>query len=446
MDRPSLVVRLVRGLGGQSLLQLSTVVVRLVEVPMFLSFWSMSRYGEWLIISATTTYLVFSDFGMSQCINRQIIMAAAGKNYESARQYLWAGSLFSATTSLIASITLVGLVAAGISLWGGMPYRDQGSESELLLAVALLSLSAVVSLQTDYWLGVLASSGRYALGLSTLAFAQLGNLGLIGIALFLGGGVAVIAASAVVCQVFALLFVAAAAQRASPWVQIGAYRSQRFGDVRTLFNLWRPAIGIFGLRLQQAINADFLRLVIAAVANPVAVVIFTTHSRLARFLTLAARLSYPLQVEMGVAYGANDIPLFRKIAEINIVLSSGLALFLAVAEICIGYFFFQQWTRGAIDFDASLFSALLLGALLEILANLALVPFLATNQYFDLAFKTTVVAALMLPFAAAFGAIGGVLGVAVAQMIAQAVSLAFYFGPYERLLKTKIWSSLRLQS
>ena len=442
MDNRTLVGRLVRGLGSQSLVQLSTIAIRLVEVPVFLTFWPASRYGEWLIVSAATAYLTLSDFGMSQCVNRQIIISAATKDYEAAGRYLRAGCVFSAAASLLASAVLVTIVAAGVAMWRMFSDLAQGNEATVVLAATLLALTAVASLQMEYWLGVLASSGRYALGLSIAALVPVGSIAFVSATLFLGGGAAIVAVCMFGCQVLALVFLAATALRGAPWARIGKLSREQFLDVPKLLSLWRPALGILGFRLQQVINADFLRLVIGVVAAPVVVVVFATHSRLARFLTLATRMSYPLHVEMGAAFGANDIPLFRKIAETNVVLFSEVAILLGAAEVALGPFFFEKWVRGAIAFDGVLLLALVLGSALEILSNLALAPLLATNKYFDLAVKTTIIGVLMLPLAAAFGIVDGARGVAVAQTMAQGVSLAFCVGSYNRVLKTKFWHSV----
>ena len=71
--------KLLRNLGANAYGQLITVVTQLVSVPLFLHYWGVTLYGEWLILSAVPAYLALSDIGFaSSAANDMTIRFAQG--------------------------------------------------------------------------------------------------------------------------------------------------------------------------------------------------------------------------------------------------------------------------------------------------------------------------------------------------------------------------------
>jgi hypothetical protein len=56
--------RISLGLGANLFGQVVTVAIQLLSLPVFLHFWSLSRYGEWLMLSAIPAYLSAVDVGI----------------------------------------------------------------------------------------------------------------------------------------------------------------------------------------------------------------------------------------------------------------------------------------------------------------------------------------------------------------------------------------------
>ena len=64
--------------------RLSQTAIQLVQVPVFLHFWSVPLYGEWLILNSIPTYLWFSNAGFGTVAGNEMTMLVAGGDRDSA--------------------------------------------------------------------------------------------------------------------------------------------------------------------------------------------------------------------------------------------------------------------------------------------------------------------------------------------------------------------------
>src|SRR6266404_7530354 len=102
--------RLIRGFGATALGPVVTTIVQIVSVPVFLHFWGVKLYGEWLIISAIPTYLALSDVGFgSVAANDMTIRVAAGDRDGALETYQSTRALIS-VTSVLAGIALLSVI------------------------------------------------------------------------------------------------------------------------------------------------------------------------------------------------------------------------------------------------------------------------------------------------------------------------------------------------
>src|ERR1039457_4227257 len=57
--------------------RISSTVIQLVQLPVFLHYWTMPLYGDWLIVSAVPTYLSFSTTRFGTVAGNQMTMMVA---------------------------------------------------------------------------------------------------------------------------------------------------------------------------------------------------------------------------------------------------------------------------------------------------------------------------------------------------------------------------------
>ncbi len=57
--------------------RLSSTIMQLVGVPVFLHFWSVPLYGNWIVVSAIPSYLSFSSVGFGSVAGNEMTMLVA---------------------------------------------------------------------------------------------------------------------------------------------------------------------------------------------------------------------------------------------------------------------------------------------------------------------------------------------------------------------------------
>jgi len=57
--------------------RLSSTIMQLVGVPVFLHFWSVPLYGNWIVLSAIPSYLSFSSVGFGSVAGNEMTMRVA---------------------------------------------------------------------------------------------------------------------------------------------------------------------------------------------------------------------------------------------------------------------------------------------------------------------------------------------------------------------------------
>src|SRR5216684_7073450 len=102
--------RLIRGLGATALGSVVTAIVQIVSVPVFLHFWGVKLYGEWLILSAIPTYLMLSDMGFGSVAGNDMTMRVAAGDREGALETFQSTWVLITGTSLLVVFTVLGLI------------------------------------------------------------------------------------------------------------------------------------------------------------------------------------------------------------------------------------------------------------------------------------------------------------------------------------------------
>jgi hypothetical protein len=79
-----ILIRLKRGLFGEGFSQVTIILIRLGEIPLFLHFWGSTTYGVWLVLLSIPAYLSLFDFGLTLSGAREMTMRISDNGTEEA--------------------------------------------------------------------------------------------------------------------------------------------------------------------------------------------------------------------------------------------------------------------------------------------------------------------------------------------------------------------------
>ena len=396
--------------------RLASTVIQLVQVPVFLHFWSVPLYGEWMIVNSIPAYLSFSNVGFGSVAGNEMTMMVARDDRDAALRVFqscwWLIALICAASILLLSGSLYYLPAARLLKLSTLGEFD-AKWIIFYLGVSVLLGQLEQLLQSAY-----RSIGRYPFGTFLKSLLSLGTFACMIVAVSLGAGprsTALVFASA---NIAVTLFFCALVRRDIPWIRFG-WQYASFTEIRRLA---RPAIAFMGFPLGNALNLQGTLLAVGYALGPTEVVIFGTARTVSRVaLQMVQMVNTTFEPEMSIAYGARKIELVRTLLR----RACQLALFVAFGVILVmmtfGPWFLNHWTGGHVPPSRHLLAILLLVVFCYALWSTSATLMTSTNQHQRLAtyylLGTSISCVLCYFFARAYGLYGAAASLLIAETV-----------------------------
>ncbi len=292
--------------------RLAGILIQLVQVPVFLHFWNIPLYGEWLTINAIPSYLSFSSVGFGNvAANEMTMLMGRGDQAAALRVFQscwWLISLVCTGVVLLLATVLFVLPAAGWRrligghLSGGMTDHDV---RWILFALG----TAVLFSQLEQLLGAAYTCvGRYPYGTFVKSIISLCAFTAMIVPVTLGGGPRGAAITFGAANVVGTIVFGVMARRDVPWIEFG-WRHASWDEIRRLA---APAVAFMAFPIGNAFNLQGSVLAVSYALGPVAVVVFTTARTVSRAaLQMVQLVNQTFWPEMSIAYGAGNIGLVR---------------------------------------------------------------------------------------------------------------------------------------
>ena len=203
-----------RGLGGHAFAYAVGFAIQVAGVPVYLHFWGIALYGEWLVAMALQSWFLMVDLGYSATAVNETAMRAAHGDVAGAR------AAFQSAWVLVTSVSL-GAAAAAIALFGFAPLAAWLGLAALGgdgIVLPLLVAQALAHLQSGLFGAGLTAAGHYGLLALVLALTRAVGFALAVLAIALGGGPGEAALALALAELAGVVCIAALARRYSPWL------------------------------------------------------------------------------------------------------------------------------------------------------------------------------------------------------------------------------------
>ena len=347
--------RFLRGFGATAMGPLVTILAQIVSVPVFLHSWGPKLYGEWLILSAIPTYIVFSDIGFGNvAANDMTIRVASGDRDGALVTFQSTWVLISITSLLVALCFMSGAWMMPLTRWLNLSLT---TVEDTRLILTTLCAYALLSLQADLTTAGFRCEGNYALGMLIKNMLRLVET--LAVTVFVASRARPIQAAAAYLTMRAIgtPIMAWIMMRKSAWLRYGL----RYATRERTKSLAVPAVAYMAFPVGSALSLQGMVLVIAAMMGPIAVAVFSTMRTLTRFgFQLMEAVKNSVWPELSAAYGVQNWALARRLhraaCQASLWSSLGTVIFLYFA----GSRIVAVWTHGRIVMDVAAFHWLLL--------------------------------------------------------------------------------------
>jgi O-antigen/teichoic acid export membrane protein len=392
--RRRMAARLLHGTGAGTIAYGLGIVSNLLLLPLYLRFWSVAAYGEWMALYSAVNYLANLDFGVTFAAVNAATIAYSCNDWQTFKRVqgtAWAASLVIAVVG--------GVIVAALSLsrfplnhWLGLTVLGP---REARLVFCGLAFSLLANIPGRQLIAVYIAIGEFAkYQWAWNAFSLLLCLATAG-ALIMGAGPVLLA---VVMAVTTLSTITIAF-----WL---LYRRDfrlipdiRQSDWRTARDLAVPT-GQIGLSMiASALTVQGPVVVLSRMLGGPAVALFTTTrtvTNLVRGTVILVRA--PLRPELAAASAQPTRDGLHRLFRLSVSVDTVAAISLSALLWSGGEWFIRFWSHGRIHSDPRLLHLLLIVVVLEGFLQVLASPGWATNriQALSVALLITAVASLIL--------------------------------------------------
>lgn len=372
--------------GGAMLVQLG---IQLLSVPVFLTFWSIERYGVWLILFTIPAYVATLTMGIGGAAGNAMVAAVAqDRRDDAARQFATIRGAGIAIVLAFLALVAAFLLAGGAQLFA-FARGDAGDDLPWVL-LALVTY-ALTSFTLNNWLLALRATGGYAKGLHLANTVALAEVAVVLALVASGGGVLAAALGYAGMRFFGLAATGLLVRSHAPWLARAGWRIDR-AELRAMA---APALALAMVPLGFAIQLQGMVAALGAVAGPAAVPVFTTIRTLSRFaIQLTSVVNVASMPEFTAASAREDKARLADLVAINLTTALALLVPAALIIAVAGPWIVGIWTGGAIVtppmLAIALGAAIVAGGVWLVLANLIL----ATNRQASYSYAFVMIAAL----------------------------------------------------
>jgi O-antigen/teichoic acid export membrane protein len=373
---PGIRERLRKGISAQGFSQVVQIFIRLVEVPLLLSFWGTQRYGEWLMLSAIPVYLSITDGGFTGAACREMAMRSGAEEHKETAVIFQSTWVLLMIVSIATGLLAFGLVEiAPLESWLGFSSMNA---FEVRFTFLLLVAHVLVSFQGDLLNGAFWVTGDYPHSMYLIAFTQLVEFVGFAVVVMLGGGPIKAAAGYLVGRILGTGMMWIGQRRASPWLRPGHINASLTEIKRLAF----PAFTSLAFPVGNALNIQGMRLVVGIALGPSAVALFVPMRTLSRLVMQPANIINRLiEPELAVAYGAGNRALFQQIFTISCQFALWGCLGLCFLVGPGAYWIFPAWTSGMVSMHWPTYLVLLSVVLINSVWYTALMVPYAINSH-----------------------------------------------------------------
>jgi O-antigen/teichoic acid export membrane protein len=356
--------------------RLSSTLIQIVQLPIFLHFWSVPLYGDWLIVTAIPTYLSFSSVGFGSVAGNEMTMMYARGDRDGALRVFqscwWLIAALCAAIVAVFSGALYFLPAARLLKIGSI------SESDTKWIIFYLGVSVLLGQLEQLLQSAYRCISRYAYGSLVKSAISLIAYALTFVAIALGHGPRGTALVFALANIAGTIFCCFLVKHDIPWIEFGWSRAS-MAEVRALV---RPALAFMCFPIGTAMNLAGTQMAVNYAMGSTSVVIFSAARTVSRAaLQMVQLVNGTFEPELTLAFGAGRIDLTRTLHRRACQLALLVALAIVAAMITVGPWLLTHWSRGHVPPSRGLLSILLLVVVCFALWSTSSTLMTATNQH-----------------------------------------------------------------
>jgi O-antigen/teichoic acid export membrane protein len=403
---------------------------QIAMVPLFISFWGVTKYADWILITSLSSFFVMANMGLNTASTNEFIIKYQQKEYDVCLKLLINTFLYITVAGLVCVLLAV-IVALTIG-FKELLQVSVFSDSETSIIFILLLVHIFIRMYNGVYHGIFRATSYTHLSSMIENVVKLMEVLILFMGIILKVNIVLIMLVYVIPVSISIIYKHYYVQR---WFKV--ILTLQLFDWRLFKSLIKPSFAFMLIPLGFIISNQGVIFVINALLGAVVLVAFTTTRTVVNFLrSLVNLLAYAIEPEVSVAYGKRNLDAIVKLYYRSYIITFVSSLCCVGLLIFFGRPVYMIWTKYAISFDYVFFYGMLAVLWVSCLCNITSIIPLSTNTHvsFSIVFLIAQLAGVVL-VCMALTVCSDLAIIPVALFLAEAFLLWFVMKDVHQLLR-----------
>lgn len=348
---------------------------KIAIVPLYIKYWGIALYGDWLVITAITSFFVMSDMGLNNVSNNRFCMKFAEKNFSECDSLIINNIILIGSIGIISTISMIIFVLnTNLQLTLGLHAIDNSTAAFILVILCIQVFLNMLGGVFDsiYNACHLASRATYINNFTKLAYAIILLLCIV-----FNIELKHLILCIIVPYILGFTFKIIDSRKYYRYkLQLNSF------DKKLFIKLITPSLSYLMFPMSNAISFQGYTLIVNYALGAPALVLFNTTRTLVNFIrTLVEAITHAIKPELAIAYGERNKVKLKRIYKKAIFVTLTLASLCCLFLLLFGNFIYRIWTDNTIAFNLTLMLSFMLVIILNTLQSSSSVVIHSTNNH-----------------------------------------------------------------
>lgn len=348
---------------------------QIAMVPLFISFWGVGKYADWILITALSSFFAMSDLGLNRASNNEFVIKYLQKDYDTCAKlqtnaFLFVLSVFGIFVLIFSFFS----VAFGFKEILGV---QNFTERQTSTAFILLMAEVFAIMYGRVYHGIYRATSLTHIVIVVDNAIRMLELIILFFGIYLKIDIITMLSIYLIPSVGGIFFKHFYSRKI-----FSSNLSLKNFDIGILKAMVKPSLAFMFFPLGQAISSQGMVFVINTLLGGTILVAFTTTRTLVNFLRQVMNmLSTSINPEICAAYGRKDMKTILNIYNRSLIITFVSTALCVIALLIAGPYIYGVWTKHAIVFNEVFFTGMLFVLLISGLSGLSSVIPLSTNTH-----------------------------------------------------------------
>ncbi|NCI48081.1 lipopolysaccharide biosynthesis protein [Sediminibacterium soli] len=366
---------LLKNVAANSITMGLMTLFQLLSVPVFLKYWGVELYGEWITLNTLTAYFQMTDIGLNTATGNSFTFNYVRGQFEKCTILINNNIFFILIAFIAIFLFVVGLGRAGVFVH--LFHFSLIQSSEVDTCLFLLFFQVMIGTFNNLLNTFYTATGNYARGIMIDNFIRFSEYAALLLSVVLKFSIVYVLLFGVLVKLVG--FIGKFIDSSRFYKLSLGIRYLRRAELKETF---LPALSFFSFPIANSLSFQGVTLLINFFLGSTSVVIFNTTRTLVNFCKSSIDILHKsVWPEISITYGKMDILRLRKIHYRTMAYSVVLAIITTIVLFFLGNLLYTTWTRGAVKFDPILFTLLLVSLIANTIWSSSTVLLQATNNH-----------------------------------------------------------------